>query len=64
MWKQVYIDHQAIHHDSYLAEETLKDQLQDMLKKLKIRTSKEEGSERATLQYDQVLLAHGPLCVF
>jgi hypothetical protein len=67
MWKQVYIDHQAIHHDSYdsyLAEETLKDQLQDTLKKLKIRTSNEEGSERATLQYDQVLLAHGPLCVF
>jgi hypothetical protein len=43
MWKQVYIDHQAIHRDSYLAQETFKDQLQDTLKKLKIKTSNEEG---------------------
>jgi hypothetical protein len=55
MWKQVYIDHQATHRDSYLVEETLKDQLQDTLKTLKIRTSIEEGSKRAMLQ---VLLAH------
>jgi len=51
----------VIHHDSYLAKKTLKDQLQDTLKKLKIKTSNEEGLERATLQYDQVLLCTGPI---
>jgi hypothetical protein len=45
-------------------EETLKDQLQDTLKALKVRTSIQEGSERETLQYDQVLLAHHHVLFF
>jgi hypothetical protein len=32
VWKQVYIDYQAKHLDSYLAKETFKDQLWDTLK--------------------------------
>jgi hypothetical protein len=43
-------------------KKTLKEQLQDTLKKLKIKTSNEEGLERATLQYDELLLAHNLLC--
>jgi hypothetical protein len=49
MWKQIYIDYQVIHLDSYIVKKTLKDKLQDILKELKIRASNEKGLEKATL---------------
>jgi hypothetical protein len=49
MWKQIYIDYQVIHLDSYIVKETLKDKLQDILKELKTRASNEKGLEKATL---------------
>jgi hypothetical protein len=38
MWKQIYIDYQTIYPNSFLVEETFKDQLWDTLKELKITT--------------------------
>jgi hypothetical protein len=54
VWKQVYTDYQTNYLDSYLVEKTLKDQLRDTLEEL-IETSNQEGSKKATLQWDQVL---------
>lgn len=47
--------HWLSNHLSYLAEETFKDQLWDILKELKTRTSNQEALEKATLQCDQIL---------
>jgi hypothetical protein len=47
MWKQVYIGYQTIYFDSYLVEKTLKDQLKDTLKELKIEISNQEGSKKS-----------------
>jgi hypothetical protein len=55
MWKRVYIDYQIIYPNSYHVEKTIKDHLRDTLKELKIETSNQEGSKKATLQCDQVL---------
>jgi hypothetical protein len=54
VWKQIYIDYQTTHPDSYLVEETFKNRLWDILKELKTKTSNQEASEKATLQCDQM----------
>jgi hypothetical protein len=55
VWKQVYIDYQMHCPNLIFVEENLKDHLHDNSKEFKIGTSNEEGSKKATLQYDEVL---------
>ncbi len=55
MWKQVYNDYQTTYLDSYIVEETFKNWLWNILKKIKIWTSNVKGSKKAKLQCDEVL---------
>jgi len=49
VWKQIYANYRTTILESLSQEDTLKDQLLDVLKKLKTATSNDDGSEKAML---------------
>jgi hypothetical protein len=53
IWRNVYIDYQREYPNSTIVHETLK--LPDIVKELKIGSSNEEGSNKATFQCDDML---------
>ncbi len=49
VWKVVYVSYKLDYLNSYFQEETLKERSWETLRKLKIGTSNEEGSDRVVL---------------
>ncbi len=52
----VYGEYNIPYPNKVFEEDTLKDQLWDVLKKLKIKTSNEKGSERVALWNEEVMM--------
>jgi hypothetical protein len=56
VWKVVYINYFKEYPNSLFQEDTLKDRLQECLKKLKTRNSNDKDSNKAMLLNDEVLV--------